>query len=302
MLRSAAPPMLLAASTLIAAFWVAICAAAPEFIWQGLWLAGHHVTRTELLSALLVGFVLAFFVEPLMERLRGQRRGHSASRTSGTALFTAALSLVFALASIALHDAMTAFVSEHEQSVHGGLADAISLTMAWAIVPFAVTLAWVCLPNRWLAIPVAVIAAVSPCIAGWLFAWPLHSVFTTAVPSLVILGLGYHWTARRPHVSALRTTCAPSHGWPSSGCRWHCSSICCSAGSGWISSSCTVRSTSGWMPASIWDGAWVCCSHRHLTWPPQMGDPTESGRLQGTRATRRTPPRLPLSYSRAITV
>ncbi len=198
MVRAVAPPMLLAASALIAAFWVAICAAAPEFIWQGLGLAWHHVTRTELLSALLVGFVLAFFVEPLMDRLRGQRRGHSGSRTSGTALFTAALSLVFALASIALHDAMTAFVSEHEQAVHGGLADAISLTMAWAIVPFAVTLAWLCLPNRWLAIPVGIIAAVSPCIAGWLFAWSLRSVFTTAVPSLVILGLGYRQTALRP--------------------------------------------------------------------------------------------------------
>jgi len=158
MSRAAVPPVLVAASALIAAFWVAICAAAPEFIWQGLWLAWHHVTRTELLSALLVGFVLAFFVEPLMERLRGQRRGHSGSRTSGTALFTAALSLVFALASIALHDAKTAFVSEHEQAVHGGLADAISLTMAWAIVPFAVTLAWLCLPNvglryRWGLLP-----------------------------------------------------------------------------------------------------------------------------------------------------
>ena len=191
MVRAVAPPILVAASALIAAFWVAICAAAPEFIWQGLWLAWHHVTRAELLSALLVGFVLAFFVEPLMERLRGLPHGHSGSRTSGTALFTAALSLAFALASIALHDAMTAFVSEHEQTTHGGFADAISLTMAWAIVPFAVTLAWLCLPNRWLAIPVGIIAAVSPCIAGWLFAWSLHSVFTTAVPTLVILALGY---------------------------------------------------------------------------------------------------------------
>jgi hypothetical protein len=67
MFRAAAPPMLVAASALIAAFWVAICAAAPAFIWQGLWLAWHHVTRTELLSALLVGFVFAFFVEPLMD-------------------------------------------------------------------------------------------------------------------------------------------------------------------------------------------------------------------------------------------
>jgi hypothetical protein len=198
MFRAAAPPILVAASALIAAFWVAICAAAPEFIWQGLWLVWHHVTRTELLSALLVGFVLAFFVEPLMERLRGLRRGHSGSRTSGSALFTAALSLAFALASIALHDAITAFVSEHEQAAHGGLADAISLTMAWAIVPFAVTLAWLCLPNRWIVIPVGIIAAVSPCIAGWLFAWSLRSVFTTAVPSLVILGLGYRQMALRP--------------------------------------------------------------------------------------------------------
>jgi hypothetical protein len=196
--RAAAPPILVAASALIAAFWVAICAAAPEFIWQGLWLALHHVTRTELLSALLVGFVLAFFVEPLMERLRGLRHGYPGSRTSGSALFTAALSLAFALASIALHDAITAFVSEHEQAAHGGLAEAISLTMAWAIVPFAVTLAWLCRPNRWLAIPVGIIAAVSPCIAGWLFAWPLHSVFTTAVPSLVILGLGYGQMAPQP--------------------------------------------------------------------------------------------------------
>jgi hypothetical protein len=78
---------------------------------------------------------------------------------------------VFALASIALHDAMTAVASEHESAVHGGLADAISLTMAWAIVPIAVTLAWLCLPNRRLAVPVGIIGAVSPCIAGSLFAW-----------------------------------------------------------------------------------------------------------------------------------
>jgi hypothetical protein len=190
--------MLVAASTLIAACWVAICAAAPEFIWQGLWLAWHHVTRAELLSALLVGVVLAFFVEPLMERLRGLRHGHSGRRVSGSALFTAALSLVFALASIALHDAMTAFVSEQESAAHGGLAGAISLTMAWAIVPFAVTLAWLCLPNLWLAMPMAIAGALSPCFAGWLFAWSLRSVFTTAVPSLLILGLGYWQMARRP--------------------------------------------------------------------------------------------------------
>jgi len=46
-------------SVLICAFWVSICAAAPEFIWQGLLLALDHVDTAELLGALLIGLVLA---------------------------------------------------------------------------------------------------------------------------------------------------------------------------------------------------------------------------------------------------
>jgi hypothetical protein len=54
---------------LIVAFWVAICAAAPEVIWQGLRIAAGHLTRADLLSALLLGLILAFFVEPLLRRI-----------------------------------------------------------------------------------------------------------------------------------------------------------------------------------------------------------------------------------------
>jgi hypothetical protein len=195
----------IAASALIASVWVAICAAAPEFIWQGLWIAHNHITRADILSALLVGMVLAFFVEPLMERLRGMRGRHAGTREPGSALYTAALSLVFALASIGLHDAMVAFVSAHEAAAHGGLADAIALTTAWAIVPFAVTLAWFAAPVWWLAVPLGIVGALSPCFAGWLFAWPLRSVVTTAVPSLAILALGYRQTVHAPS----RTSFAP---------------------------------------------------------------------------------------------
>ncbi len=40
-----------------------MCAAAPEFIWQGVRLAFSHPDVSDLLSALLIGVTLAFFVE-----------------------------------------------------------------------------------------------------------------------------------------------------------------------------------------------------------------------------------------------
>jgi len=180
---------------LIAAFWVAICAAAPEFIWQGMWIAASHVTLTEVLSAALVGLVLAFFIEPLMERLRGERH-HRTRHGPGAALFTAALSLAFALASIGLHEVMSAFVAERAAGHGGGLEEAIALTVAWAFVPFAVTMAWLSVPRRWLAVPLAAAAVLAPVIAGWLFGWQLRSVVTTAIPNVLILALGYRQTMR----------------------------------------------------------------------------------------------------------
>lgn len=54
-------------SAVITALWIAVCAAAPEFIWQGVRLAFSHPDVSDLLSALLIGVTLAFFVEPLSE-------------------------------------------------------------------------------------------------------------------------------------------------------------------------------------------------------------------------------------------
>jgi hypothetical protein len=194
----------------ISAFWVAICAAAPEFIWQGLSLALGHLSRTEVLGALLVGLVLAFFVEPVMERVRhllsrpphGQ---HTEFRMHG-ALFTAGLSLAFALTSICLHEAMNAFVSDRGGVSSGpdaGLAAGIGLTTEWAIVPFAITIAWLTIRPRWLAVPTGAVAVVAAYLTGWLFDWPMQSVITTMIPSLVILGLGYRHMLRTPSHRAL---------------------------------------------------------------------------------------------------
>ncbi len=185
-------------SVVITSLWVAICAAAPEFIWRGLQIAFSVPIWTWLPSALLVGMILAFFVEPMMQYLREylvNRTGYRPVRKrTPNALFAASLAFVFAIVSICLHDALIAFVS----AKHGGHSDqnagllaAFALVAAWAIGPFAVTIAWLGAACRWLAIPLGIAAAGTPFIAEWLFSWPVGSVISAAIPSLAILGLGY---------------------------------------------------------------------------------------------------------------
>jgi hypothetical protein len=192
-------------SAIAAALWIAISSAAPEFIWQGLRIALAHPSWTELFSALLIGLILAFFVEPIMERirdlLRPSKHEPDDDEAPRHALFTVVLSLAFALASVCLHDAITAFVSGHADGHSGAeqaLADGIGLATEWAFVPFAVTLAWLSVWHRWLRVPMGVFGAASSLLAGWLFGWQLQSVVTTGIPCLAILGLGYRRLLQEP--------------------------------------------------------------------------------------------------------
>jgi hypothetical protein len=192
-------------SAITSSLWIAICAAAPEFIWQGLRIALKDPTWADLFSALLIGLILAFFVEPVMERIRDllhwTRHRGSAESKPRNALYTASLSLAFALASVCLHDAITAFVSGHgaeHAAAHSGLEAGIMLVIEWAIVPLAITLAWLSTRQRWLAVPMGVIGGASPCLAGWLFAWSAQAVITTAIPCLLILGFGYRQARKEP--------------------------------------------------------------------------------------------------------
>ena len=206
--------MLATLTALTFAIWIAICAAAPEFIWQGLLVAFAHPSPAELASALLIGLVLACFVEPMMERARNllhrsqqQEREHSRPRN---ALFTATLSLAFALVSVCIHDAIATFVTGRTTEHHGtdnALAEGLALATAWAIVPCAVTLAWLSVRIRLLAIPMGLVACASATIAGWLFAWSAKAVITTSIPSLLILALGYRQMRREPAQTAF-TRCA----------------------------------------------------------------------------------------------
>jgi hypothetical protein len=199
-------------AALIAAVWISICAAAPEFIWQGFRLALGHVSRTDLLAALLIGLVLAFFVEPVMEHARlllarPQHPQHVDHRQHD-ALFAAGLALAFALTSICLHEAMTAFVSARG-SRDTGLAAGVELTISWAIVPFATTIAWLAVRPFWLAVPTGIFAAASSCLTTWLYSWPVQSAISTTIPSVIILGLGYRHILRSPRQRVL-ARCARS--------------------------------------------------------------------------------------------
>jgi hypothetical protein len=204
---------LAAAAAIVAALWVAVCAAAPEFVWQGLRIAQGHLNSTDLAAALLLGAVLAFFVEPAMRRLHDlvTRERHREPGERGNPLFAAGLGLAFALVSVAVHDALAAFISARGAGHAGpgsGLEAALLLAAAWAVVPAAVGLAWLAAGCRWLKLPLGLLAAGSAGIAGWLFSWSRQEVITTAIPCLVILGLGYRRVASGPRRGAF-ARCAP---------------------------------------------------------------------------------------------
>lgn len=187
-----------------AAFWIAIGSAAPEFIWRGARVALAHAGPEELWGALFTGLILAFFVEPVLERLRGLvQPGHAHPHATASPAFTALVGLGFALGAICVHDAMTAFLHAHEtgSGPRTGIGGALSLTIGWSLIPFTVTLAWL---SRGGAIRrlLAVCAAASPVAAGLLFGWPRSEVATTLLPCLLILLQGLRSGERRPHALA----------------------------------------------------------------------------------------------------
>jgi MFS family permease len=203
-LKRGGPAALAGMATVVSALSIAICAAAMELLWQGLLLASHHISRVDVLSSLLIGLVLAFLVDPLMDRVRHAlpwpRRHEAASAgNERNPLFTMFIGIAFAFVSVCLHSALTSFVAGphgHAGADSKVLAAAVELTAAWAFVPFFVTLAWVSAGNRWAKVPFGFFAIISPLFAGWLFSWAWQTVLITAVPCILILFLGYWQTLK----------------------------------------------------------------------------------------------------------
>ena len=180
------------------ALWVSVCAFAPEAIWQGFRLLREHFGMAEGLTALFLGAILAFFVDPLSERLKA-RRWHSPHPSNGRALLAVPVALFFGAATVCIHEAMTAFLGgahAHDGGVR--LTHAVGDALQWACVPAAVTVAWFAAAGApRAALPAAVLTAAWAVGAGYLFGWRPVVVVATAVPAFALALLGARLTARR---------------------------------------------------------------------------------------------------------
>jgi len=181
------------------ALWVSVCAAAPEFIWQGLLQLGSHLTWYNLYSAAVIGVILAFFVEPILQRIRSRR--WSADDHGGQGVLpTVALALAFGVAAVAVHECMNAYVGTsqpHLAQREEGLRRAVDLILQWALVPFGVTLAWFGARGgramRWSGAGLAVLWAVA---VGWYYEWGWRGTIMAAVSCAAITALGVRRIAR----------------------------------------------------------------------------------------------------------
>jgi hypothetical protein len=173
------------------ALWVAVCAAAPEFVWQGLFSVFGHFTLRDAAAALLIGLILAFFVEPLIERMR--TLSLQPAHPDKSPAFAACTALSFAVATVCVHEAITVAIaaSHTNEQAALNLALAVSQTLQWAVTPFAITVAWFAArARRWIAWTVAVLAALAVVLTGIVFDWSGRVIITSAIPAILILGAG----------------------------------------------------------------------------------------------------------------
>jgi hypothetical protein len=172
---------------------VAVCSAAPEFIWQGFRVVATHISWATVTSAILASIIIVFFIEPILVHLRVwlgdiPMPPHRSPRHLAVA---AVVGIFVALMSVGLHDAMSAFTTTDDADGHVGIERAVVVTIAWGAVPFAVMVAWQAATHRFLAIPFGIIAAASSFVAGWNFDWGITTTLTTAIPCLAIQFAGY---------------------------------------------------------------------------------------------------------------
>jgi hypothetical protein len=182
------------------ATWVSVCAAAPEFIWQGsLVLFGHFSFQT-VWSIALIGLILTVFVEPILERARDGRWRPERPRTRNL-LVAAPVALALGIAAVSLHECMTAYLAA-ASGVHGaapeGIERAVRLILEWACIPLAVTMAWFSARlGGWFRYAAGGAAAVWVIAASWYYNWPLPVIVIATIPCIALIPLGQIYLAKR---------------------------------------------------------------------------------------------------------
>ena len=172
--------------------WVAICAAAPEFIFQGTRLFIDHLSWTNLMAAGLIGMLLAFFVEPILERLR-QGRWRPVQHGRGGPVRNMAIALLFGFLAVCIHEALNAWFNiEHAPDARQAhVVGAVNQVVEWAWVPFITMLA---LFVGRLGRPAAILAGLASCAGavavGFAYGWSLPEIVVTAVPCCAFMLVG----------------------------------------------------------------------------------------------------------------
>lgn len=192
------------------AVWVSVCALAPEFIWQGFRMVVRHDDWEAVGSAVLTGAIVAFFAEPLMERLRAMRlRLAHKHKTTTHATFAA---FALAVLAVCIHEAITAFIANPYpgHDVKHTLAYAISEAFQWACIPFTVTVAWLCVHHtRWISVTTFLLAVAAIALVGYVFDWYAVDILTTVLPCSAVLIAGLMVMRKSPRSSGL-SRCAVS--------------------------------------------------------------------------------------------
>jgi hypothetical protein len=175
-------------------FWVSICAFAPELIWQGFMLLRGHFGLAQLYSALFIGALFAFFVEPLVERVKSGHWRQPHQPKHGL-LFGALVSFAFGFVVVWLHEAIAAYLAggghggDHDR--YAALAEALEEAFQWSSVPAAVTAAWILAGTaRPLAVPATVLACIWCFAVGIIYRWGWELVLTSALPCSLLAILG----------------------------------------------------------------------------------------------------------------
>jgi hypothetical protein len=191
--KGPAVPISQALACLVFAFWVSICAAAPEFIWQGLLVMWSHFDATQVYSAVFIGMLLAFFVEPVIERVKAGnwRARHQDARHVS---YAAALSLAFGVVAVGVHEAVGTYIGREGGGNLGrqaALVADIKQVVEWAAIPFAVTLSWfVARFGRRVAFVAGAIACLCATLTGYIFGWEWREIATTSIPCCAIAACG----------------------------------------------------------------------------------------------------------------
>jgi hypothetical protein len=183
-------------SAAVFAMWISICSAAPELLWRGVTVTIAHGGHVEWLSALLFGLMSVFFIEPVLHRGRSLLEGHGSGGEDlepWSPLFRFLVGFAFGVASMFIHEAFGAYLNADEtgSEAEAGARTAIQVTISWAVVPFMIALAWQSTRPLWIGAPLGLAAALSSAFAGWWFEWTVYGIATTAIPCLLIQGLGY---------------------------------------------------------------------------------------------------------------